>query len=126
DALIRAGVHKTILVVGAEKLSDHLYWDKRDTAVLLGDGAGAAVVRACEGEHGILSTYTRSDGGAADILSVPSGGTRTPITPENVNSVERGVSMNGRELYKRAIGAFGDAIEVALKQTVLGVDDIDL
>ena len=126
DALIRAGVHKTILVVGAEKLSDHLFWDKRDTAVLFGDGAGAAVLRGCEGEHGILSTYTRSDGSAADILSVPSGGTRTPITPENVNTVERGVSMNGRELYKRAIGAFGDAIEMALKQTGLTVDDIDL
>jgi 3-oxoacyl-[acyl-carrier-protein] synthase-3 len=126
DALIRAGVHKTILVVGAEKLSDHLYWDKRDTAVLFGDGAGAAVLRACDGEHGILSTYTRSDGSAADILSVPSGGTRTPITPENVNTVERGVCMNGRELYKRAIGAFGEAIEMALKQTGLNVDDIDL
>lgn len=126
DALIRAGVHKTILVVGAEKLSDHLFWDKRDTAVLFGDGAGAAVLRGCDGEHGILSTYTRSDGSAADILSVPSGGTRTPITPENVNTVERGVSMNGRELYKRAIGAFGEAIEMALQQTGLNVDDIDL
>ena len=126
DALIRAGVHKTILVIGAEKLSDHLYWEKRDTAVLFGDGAGAAVLRASEGEHGILSTYTRSDGSAADILFVPSGGTRTPITPENVNTIERGVSMNGRELYKRAIGAFGDAIEVALEQTGLTVDDIDL
>jgi 3-oxoacyl-[acyl-carrier-protein] synthase-3 len=126
DALIRAGVHKTILVVGAEKLSDHLFWDKRDTAVLFGDGAGAALLRGCDGEHGILSTYTRSDGSAAEILSVPSGGTRTPITPENVNTVERGVSMNGRELYKRAIGAFGDAIEVALQQTGLTVDDIDL
>lgn len=126
DALIRAGVHKTILVVGAEKLSDHLFWEKRDTAVLFGDGAGAAVLRGCEGEHGIISTYTRSDGSAAEILSVPSGGTRTPITPENVNTIERGVSMNGRELYKRAIGAFGDAIEMALKQTGLTVDDIDL
>lgn len=126
DALIRAGVHKTVLVVGAEKLSDHLYWDKRDTAVLFGDGAGAAVVQAREGEHGILSTFTRSDGSAADILAIPSGGTRTPITPENINEVERGVRMNGRELYKRAIGAFGEAIEVALEQTGLTVDDIDL
>lgn len=126
DALIRAGVHKTILVVGGEKLSDHLLWEKRDTAVLFGDGAGAAVLQAREGEHGVLSTYTRSDGSAAEILSVPSGGSRQPITPENVNTIERGVAMNGRELYKRAVGAFGDAIEVALHQTGLGVDDIDL
>ena len=126
DALIRAGIHKTILLVGAEKLSDHLLWDKRDTAVIFGDGAGAAIIQAREGEHGILSTYTRSDGSAADILSVPSGGSRTPITPENVNTIERGVNMNGQALYKRAIGAFGEAIEVALEQTGLKVEDIDL
>lgn len=126
DALIRAGVHKTVLVVGGEKLSDQLVWEKRDTAVLFGDGSGAAVVQAREGEHGILSTYTRSDGSAAEILAVPSGGSRQPIRPDNVNDIEFGVSMNGRELYKRAIGAFGDAIEVALKQTGLCVDDIDL
>ncbi|MBX3178859.1 MAG: ketoacyl-ACP synthase III [Candidatus Hydrogenedentes bacterium] len=126
DALIRAGVHKTILVVGAEKLSDQLVWDKRDTAVLFGDGAGAAVLQARHGEHGVLSTYTRSDGSAAEILSVPSGGSRQPIRPDNVNDIELGVAMNGRELYKRAIGAFGEAIEVALHQTGLKVDEIDL
>lgn len=126
DALIRSGIHKTVLVVGGEKLSDHLLWDKRDTAVLFGDGAGAAVVQACEGEHGIISSYTRSDGSAADILAIPSGGSRQPLTPENINDVERGVNMNGRELYKRAIGAFGEAIEVALEKTGLKVDDIDL
>lgn len=126
DALIRAGVHKTILLVGGEKLSDQLIWEKRDTAVLFGDGAGAAVLQASEGEHGVIQTYTRSDGSAAEILSVPSGGSRQPIRPDNVNDIELGVSMNGRELYKRAIGAFGDAIEKALEQTGLAVDDIDL
>lgn len=126
DALIRAGVHKTILVIGAEKLSDQLVWEKRDTAVLFGDGAGAAVLQARQGEHGVLSTYTRSDGSAAEILSVPSGGSRQPIRPDNVNDIELGVAMNGRELYKRAIGAFGEAIEVALHQTGLKVDEIDL
>ena len=126
DALIRAGVHKTVLVVGAEKLSDHLVWEKRDTAVLFGDGAGAAVVQACEGEHGIISTYTRSDGSASDILVVPSGGSRQPITQENVHEIEFGVIMNGQALYKRAIGAFGDAIEAALEKTGLKVEEIDL
>jgi len=126
DALIRAGVHKTILLVGGEKLSDHLLWHKRDTAVLFGDGAGAAVIQASEGEHGIISTYTRSDGSAADILAIPSGGSRQPITKENINDIELGVSMNGQALYKRAIGAFGEAIEVALDQTGLKVEDIDL
>lgn len=126
DALIRAGIHKTVLVVGAEKLSDHLIWEKRDTAVLFGDGAGAAIIQAREGEHGIISSYTRSDGSAAEILAIPSGGSRQPVTPENINDIELGVVMNGRELYKRAIGAFGEAIEVALAQTGLRVEDIDL
>jgi 3-oxoacyl-[acyl-carrier-protein] synthase III len=126
DALIRAGVHKTILVVGAEKLSDHLHWKKRDTAVLFGDGAGAAVVQACEGERGIISTYTRSDGGAADILALPAGGSRLPVTAENINDVDLSIAMNGQALYKRAISAFGEAIEMALEQTGLTVDEVNL
>ncbi|MCF6285084.1 MAG: 3-oxoacyl-ACP synthase, partial [Candidatus Hydrogenedentes bacterium] len=66
------------------------------------------------------------DGGAADILAIPAGGSRNPITAKNINDTEFGVIMNGQVLYKRAIGAFGDAIEAALEKTGLKVEDIDL
>jgi 3-oxoacyl-[acyl-carrier-protein] synthase-3 len=126
DALIRAGVHKTILVIGAEEMTARLDWTKRDTAVLFGDGAGASVLRGEEGERGILTTFTASDGSGAKILSIPVGGAAQALTPENINELDRGIRMNGRELYKRAVVAFGDAIEKALIKSGIKSDDIDL
>ncbi|MDZ4858626.1 MAG: beta-ketoacyl-ACP synthase III [Candidatus Hydrogenedentes bacterium] len=126
DALIRAGVHKTILVVGSEIMTSRLDWTKRDTAVLFGDGAGAVVLRGDTGGAGILSTYTASDGSAYDILMVSAGGSAQVITPENIHDLNRGIQMNGRELYKRAVHAFGDAVEQALQRANVSVDDLRL
>ena len=126
DALIRAGVHRTILVIGSEIMTARLDWTKRDTAVLFGDGAGAVVLRADTGAAGILSTYTASDGGGHSILMVPAGGSAQVITPENIGALNRGILMNGRELYKRAVYAFGEAVEQALRRTNVSVEDIDL
>ena len=85
DAYIRAGLYKTVLVVGAEVLTSHLNWNKRDTAVLFGDGGGAVVLRAEEGDHGVLSTYLGADGGAKDLLWIEAGGSKCRVTPENVS-----------------------------------------
>jgi 3-oxoacyl-[acyl-carrier-protein] synthase-3 len=126
DALIRAGVHRTVVVVGSEIMTTRLDWGKRDTAALFGDGAGAVVLRGEEGDRGILSTYTASDGSAGDILIVPAGGSRQAITPENIGECNRGIQMNGRELYKRAIGAFSEAAEQGLARAGVTVNDIDL
>lgn len=126
DALIRAGVHRTVVVVGSEIMTARLDWTKRDTAVLFGDGAGAVVLRGDAAGPGILSTYTASDGAGYDILMVPAGGSAQVITPENINALNRGIHMNGRELYKRAIHAFGDAVEQALRRADVTVDEIDL
>lgn len=126
DAFVRSGVHRTILVIGAEEMTARLDWTKRDTAVLFGDGAGAAVVRGEEGEKGILTTFTASDGSGANILSIPVGGARHALTPENINELDRSIRMNGRELYKRAVFAFGDAVDKALQGAKVAPSDIDL
>ncbi|MCC6490043.1 MAG: ketoacyl-ACP synthase III [Candidatus Hydrogenedentes bacterium] len=126
DALIRAGVHKTILIIGAEEMTARLDWTKRDTAVLFGDGAGAVVVRGEDGERGVLTTYVGSDGSAADILSIPVGGSRYVLTPENINELDRGIRMNGRELYKRAVVAFEEATVRALEGAGISAADLDL
>jgi len=126
DALIRAGVYKTVLIIGAEEMTARLDWTKRDTAVLFGDGAGAAVIRGEEGENGVLTTFTASDGSGAEILSIPVGGSRYRLTPENIHELDRSIRMNGRELYKRAVGAFGDAVEKALSRAGASSADIDL
>lgn len=126
DALIRAGVHKTILIIGAEEMTARLDWTKRDTAVLFGDGAGAVIVRGEEGERGVLTTYVGSDGSAADILSIPVGGSRYVLTPENINELDRGIRMNGRELYKRAVVAFEEATVRALEGARISAADLAL
>lgn len=126
DALIRAGVHKTIVVIGAETMTARLDWTKRDTAVLFGDGAGAVVMRAEDGDCGVLSTFSASDGSAFDILHIPAGGSKQALTPENIERVDRHIYMNGRELYKRAVLAFGEAAEAALKRANIPADAIDL
>ncbi|GMW00785.1 MAG: 3-oxoacyl-[acyl-carrier-protein] synthase 3 [Candidatus Hydrogenedentota bacterium] len=126
DGLIRSGIHKTILVIGAEVMSCRLDWGKRNTAVLFGDGAGAVVVRADTSDRGILSTYTRSDGGDYELIYVPAGGSKTTLTPDNINHVERSIVMDGRGLYKRAVHAFGEAVEEALKAAEVAADDLTL
>ncbi|MCC6696969.1 MAG: ketoacyl-ACP synthase III [Candidatus Hydrogenedentes bacterium] len=126
DALIRAGVHQTILIIGAEEMTARLDWTKRDTAVLFGDGAGAVIVRGEEGERGVLTTYVGSDGSAADILSIPVGGSRYVLTPENINELDRGIRMNGRELYKRAVVAFEEATVRALEGARISAADLAL
>lgn len=126
DALIRSGVHKTILVIGAEALSVRLDYTHRDSAVLFGDGAGAVVIQAEEGDRGVLATYVAADGDAYEVLYMPSGGSRQVITPENVGEIDRGVIMNGRELYKRAVFAFQEAIETVLARSGIRPEEIDL
>lgn len=126
DAWLRVGKYQTVLVVGAEVLSARTDYADRNTAVLFGDGAGAVVVRAEEGDRGILSTYTNSDGSLKDILAIPAGGTRQTITPENVDRVERNIIMDGQAVYKRAVLAFGDGTRAALEQSGLEGGAIDL
>lgn len=126
DAFIRSGIAKTILIVGAEVSTTAITWEARDTAVLFGDGAGAVIVRAEEGERGVLSNYLRSDGGGADVLIMPGGGSRIPFRGGTFDPNDRILKMNGKELFRRAVMGMGEAALKALEQTGLSVDDISL
>lgn len=126
NAFIQAGVYRTVLVVGAEKVTNRLNWSQRETAVLFGDGAGAVILQATDGEFGILNTFLASDGGEADLLMLPGGGSRTPPTPENIGAPVHDFQMKGPELFKRAVGAFGQAIQRALDTGGITVDALDL
>lgn len=126
DAFIRAGVYKTILLVGAEKLSIYIDFEKRDTAVIFGDGAGAAVVQGEEGERGVVTTFTAADGSAINLLNTPYGGSRHPITRENIDEASMCIVMKGQELFKRAVRAFEDATEKALSEAKISSDAIDI
>jgi 3-oxoacyl-[acyl-carrier-protein] synthase-3 len=121
---ITSSTYNTVLVIGADKLSNLVDWTDRNTCVLFGDGAGAAVLRSRAGSHGVITTYMGSDGDYADILSMPGGGCRFPITKENVDQRLNTIKMSGKEVYKQAVNAMLTAAKVALEQSGLKTEDL--
>ena len=122
DSLIRTGQSKTCLVIGAETFSRLLDWEDRTTCVLFGDGAGAVVLQASEGEgtnadRGILTAHLHSDGNHKEKLYVDGG-------PSSTGTVGH-VRMEGREVFRHAVVNIAETIKEALAATDLTVDDID-
>jgi len=122
---ITCHTYDTVLVIGAEKLTTITDWTERNTCVLFGDGAGAAILRHRDsGSHGLISTHIASDGKFADILWMPGGGSRHPITRDNVDNHLQTIKMSGKEVYKQAVTAMVDAAKKALEKAGLTIDDI--
>ena len=117
DAMIRAGTGRTALVIGAETFSRILDWEDRTTCVLFGDGAGALVLRAEEGERGILATKLHADGRHNDLLFVDGG----PSTTGTVGKLR----MKGREVFRHAVVNLADVLNEVLTATDLKADDVD-
>ncbi len=127
EGLIAAGYHKHVLVLGAERLSTITDWQDRSTAVLFGDGAGAAVIRPADGNgRGILSSYIGADGTLAELLYIPAGGGMNPLTPDNIGDRQQYMRMAGREVFKAAVHAMADAGDQALARAGVTADEIDL
>ena len=124
---INGGNRKTVLVIGAEKLSGMTNWTDRNTCVLFGDGAGAAVLREdSSSTRRILSSVLGCDGNQTDILTVPGGGSACPITSDNVDQRLNTIAMQGREVYKHAVTAMRRAAEQALEKAGLTADQLDM
>ncbi|MGH7938162.1 MAG: beta-ketoacyl-ACP synthase III, partial [Bryobacteraceae bacterium] len=122
---IMSHTYDTVMVIGAEKLSSITDWTDRNTCVLFGDGAGAAILRHRDsGSHGLISSYIASDGNYANILWMPGGGSRYPITRENADQHLQTIKMSGKEVYKQAVTAMVDAAKRALEKAGLTIDDI--
>ncbi len=117
-------VYKNILVIGAEKLSSVTDWTDRNTCVLFGDGAGAAIVGPDTKGHKIISEYLGADGSTAELLYVPAGGSRSPASSETVQQKLHFLKMNGREVFKNAVQSMTRSIEILLKKEGLTIDDI--
>ena len=125
DGLLRTGTYKRALVVGAETFSRILDWQDRTTCVLFGDGAGAVLMTAEPGgARGILSTHLFADGAQTEILWQPAGGSREPLTAENLAAKRFFVRMNGREVYKHAVRNMAASARVALEANGMSPDDV--
>ncbi|MEA4846205.1 MAG: beta-ketoacyl-ACP synthase III [Clostridiaceae bacterium] len=125
ENFIKTGYCRNILVIGAETLTKIVDFSDRNTCVLFGDGAGAAVVSEVPEGYGLLSTYIGADGRGGHLLTVPAGGSRIPSSEESIRNGLHYVKMEGKEVFKFAVKIMGDAAEKALEKCGLGKEDID-
>ena len=126
DTMIRGGQTKCALVIGAEILTRYVDYTDRQTCVLFGDGAGAAIVGPVEGERGILATKIRSDGRYEEQLYAPGGGTKGGFTAETIARGDHFFKMKGNEVFKVAVRSMADVSRDVLCQAGLKTEDVNL
>lgn len=122
---IESGVYKKILVIGAETLSKIVDWQDRNTCVLFGDGAGAAVYGQVEAGYGMMGFDLGADGPGGDNLQIPAGGSLHPASLETVNERMHYMQMNGKEVFRFSVKAMGETVLRSLEKAALQREDID-
>lgn len=125
DQYVRSGAARRVLVVGVEMLSRVTDWSDRGTAVLFGDGAGAAIVGPADGDRGILSSRTYTDGSLAGLLEIPAGGTREPLTAARLAARRDRMRMDGPAVFRHAVRGLASSSEAVLAEAGLRPADVD-
>jgi 3-oxoacyl-[acyl-carrier-protein] synthase-3 len=123
--MVRTGACNCALVVGAEVFSRIVNWEDRSTAVLFGDGAGAAVIGEVR-DGGYLGGILGADGSGGSLLQVAAGGSRHPLTSSCLESRRNTIFQNGKEVYKFAVSIMGEAALQAVSAAGLQASDVDL
>ncbi len=117
---IVSGMYDTVLVLGVDKLSSITNWRDRNTCVLFGDGAGAAIVTSRKQGLRLRAGYLGADGSMATLLHMPGGGSVIPPTHESIDQDLHYIAMNGRKVFKAAVLSMEKAVDKLLEQE--GVD----
>jgi len=125
NQFIKSGTYKHVLVIAAEKMSSVTDWKDRSTCVLMGDGAGAAILGEVK-EGGILSVYLGADGSKGDLLKMPAGGSRLPASVSTVEGRMHFLKMQGNELFRHAVKIMAEAALKVAEPLGLKGDDISL
>ncbi|MDA8632427.1 ketoacyl-ACP synthase III [Verrucomicrobiales bacterium] len=124
---VGSGAFHNALIIGAEKLSAFVDWNDRNTCVLFGDGAGAAVILPSENGNGkVLSCALGTDGAQAELLNIPGGGSACPLSLDGPNEKMAYLAMQGREVFKHAVNAMKKASIDAIEAAGLTSADIKL
>ena len=126
DTMIRTGQSKYALVIGAEVLTQYVDYTDRNTCILFGDGAGAAVLGPVDGDRGILGARIRSDGRYLEQLYSPGGGTRRPASAATLAAGDHFFKMKGNELFKVAVRSMTDISREVLEEAGLSATDVKL
>lgn len=126
EQYVKSGAAKYVLVIGAEALSRFLNFKDRNTCVLFGDGAGAAIVTRAEANEPsrIFPAAMISDGNYESILDIKAGGSACPTTPAVIERGEQYIAMNGKEVFKFAVRALVDRAQEAMEKAEVTSADI--
>jgi len=126
DTYLRAGDWRRVLVLGVDALSTMVDWTDRGTAVLFGDGAGAAVLVHESGARGVLGSMLRSSGGLWELLYVKNRGVQTTMDAEARRAGEDAINMKGPELFKIAVKSMEDVTRKVAERAGVPLGDISL
>ena len=123
--LVESGVHKRVMVIGADVMSSIIDYTDRTTCVIFGDGAGAVLIEPCEeGEVGLIDFWHEIDGSGAVSLNMPAGGSHLPASHETVDNKQHFVHQDGQAVYKFAVRKMAEAAETVLARN--GIEGSDL
>ena len=126
-SLVESGECKKVLIVATEKCSDIINWEDRSTAILFGDGVSAALIEAREyDESGVIIATDIGSEPNDEILIVKGGGSAEPITEKNVEDKLNSISMEGTEVFKKAVTTFDETIRKTVKSANLELSDLNL
>lgn len=121
---IKAGSYQNVLVIGCDVLSKITDYTDRNTCILFGDGAGAAVVSRTE-ENGIIEEFLKADGTGGKHLYIPAGGSRLPMSQESLSNRQNYTVMDGTEVFKFAVKAMPEAVKGVLEKSGTDISEID-
>ena len=121
---IESGTYKKVIVVGADKMSSIVDYTERNTCVLFGDGAGAALLEPNYEGLGVQDTILRSDGSGREFLKLKSGGSLSPASHETVDAREHYIFQDGQPVFKAAVKSMADVSEEIMEKNNLSADDI--
>lgn len=124
--LIENGRYRNVLAIGVETLTKIVDFSDRNTCVLFGDGAGAAVLGPAAGPGGILATHMKADGSLGYLLQMPGGGSRHPATHETIDQHMHYIKMEGREVFKHAVRAMCESATYVLEKAGYRGSDVDV
>lgn len=126
-SLIESGECKKVLIVATEKCSDIINWEDRSTAILFGDGVSVALIETREdNDSGVIIATDIGSEPNDEILIVKGGGSAEPITEKNVEDKLNSISMEGTEVFKKAVTTFDETIRKTVKSANLELNDLSL
>ncbi len=124
--LVSAGVHRKILVIGADTMSRILDYTDRGTCILFGDAAGAFLIEPSDGSEGLIGHVHEIDGSGGEFLKMPAGGSRLPASAETVAKRLHYVKQEGQQVFKFAVRKMYEICDTLLRQHGFTASDVSL